>query len=95
MLPIGTIVMLKGGKKKIMIFGVKYRKIKQNKTEEYDYIAVPYPEGNMGEQYQYLFNKSDIETVYYKGYENEEQENFLKQLEKFNNDRLLKKTQSV
>ncbi len=83
LLPIGTIVMLKGGKKKVMIFGVKHSKPEEETTVEYDYVAVLYPEGNVGAEYQYLFNHDNIDKVYFRGYEDEEREAFLEKLEEF------------
>lgn len=81
LLPIGSVVLLKGGKKRLMIYGIKQT---DNATEiEYDYISVLYPEGNMGVAGQYLFNHEDIEQVYFKGYEEEEREEFLENLSEF------------
>jgi len=81
LLPIVSVVLLKGGKKRLMIYGIKQT---DNATEiEYDYISVLYPEGNMGEAGQYLFNHEDIEQVYFKGYEEEEREEFLENLSEF------------
>lgn len=81
LLPIGSVVLLKNGKKKVMIFGVKQT---DNTTgNEYDYISVLYPEGNMGEAGQYLFNHSDIEQVFFKGYEDAEREEFIEKLSEF------------
>lgn len=78
LLPIGSVVLLKGGKKRVMIYGIKQT---DNATGiEYDYISVLYPEGNMGEAGQYLFNHEDIEMVYFKGYEEEERTEFLENL---------------
>ena len=37
----------------------------------------------MGEAGQYLFNHEDIEQVYFKGYEEEEREEFLENLSEF------------
>ena len=81
LLPIGSVVLLKGGKKRLMIFGVKQM---DNETgTEYDYISVLYPEGNMGEAGQYLFNHTDIEEVYFTGYNDKEREDFLEMLNNF------------
>lgn len=81
LLPIGSIVRLKGGEKKLMIFGVKQSGEKEQ--IEYDYIAVVYPEGNLGEDYQFLFNMEDIEEVYFTGYQDGERNEFLNKLAKF------------
>lgn len=80
LLPIGSIVVLKGGVKELMIFGVMQTNTEDKK--EYDYIGVMYPEGNIGQGFQYLFNSEDIEKVIFRGYENDEREEFLDILEK-------------
>lgn len=81
LLPIGSVVILKNGKKRVMIFGVK--QMDNNTGIEYDYISVLYPEGNMGEAGQYLFNHSDIEKVFFTGYEDEERAGFIEKLSDF------------
>ena len=80
-LPIGSVVLLKEGQKKIMIYGRCQRRIADN--IEYDYIACLYPEGNIGEDYMYLFNHEDIETVVYRGYSDAEEEAFVAELNKY------------
>ncbi|OPY59248.1 MAG: hypothetical protein A4E55_00301 [Pelotomaculum sp. PtaU1.Bin035] len=82
LLPIGTVVMLRGGNKRIMIFGVKQSEenAANEAKEEFDYIGVFYPEGNIGLEYQFMFNHADIEQVYFRGYEDEERTEFLEKL---------------
>ena len=46
LLPIGSVVLLEEGKKRLMIYGIK--QTEQETQQEYDYIGVVYPEGNMG-----------------------------------------------
>lgn len=70
LLPIGTIVLLKEGTKKVMIFGRK--QIDKDNNKVWDYIACLYPEGNISSELYFLFNKEDIEEVVFKGYEDEE-----------------------
>lgn len=82
LLPIGTVVSLKNGTKKLMVFGV-IQSIQEQSDKEYDYIGVPYPEGNMGQDYQYLFNHADIETVYFRGFEDIERQEFIYNLTEF------------
>ena len=79
LLPIGTVVLLKDAQKKLMIFGVG----QTNETDniDYDYIGVMYPEGNMGEGTQFLFNHVDIDNIYYRGYEDEEREEFINRIQ--------------
>lgn len=89
-LPIGSIVLLKSGKKRLMVFGII--QADQEKPElEYDYIGVPYPEGNMGENYQYLFYHKDIVEVFFRGFEDVERQNFMSNLVDFYKDKQEKK----
>lgn len=78
LLPIGSVVLLEGGKKRVMIYGV--RQIEQETQEEYDYIGVVYPEGNMGQGSQFVFNHDKIQEVFFKGYEDEERQDFIQKL---------------
>ena len=81
LLPIGSVVLLKNGKKRLMIFGVK--QTDKATGIEYDYISVLYPEGNIGEAAQYMFNHSDIEQVFFMGYTDEERDAFLEKLNEY------------
>ncbi|UXH43262.1 DUF4176 domain-containing protein [Rossellomorea vietnamensis] len=65
LLPIGTVVKLKKVDKPVMIYG---RHQIQKKTENiFDYIAVPYPEGNLTEEFNVFFNRELIEGVIHPG----------------------------
>lgn len=78
LLPIGSVVLLNGGEKKLMIFGVKQT---DNETQiEYDYIGVIYPEGNIGPGGQFFFNHADIAQVFFKGWSDPEREAFVERL---------------
>jgi hypothetical protein len=57
LIPNGSIVLLKGGSKKLMIYGRKQLSLKENE-QMYDYLAVPYPEGYINPDYSYVFNHS-------------------------------------
>ena len=81
-LPIGSVVVLKNGTKRLMIFGI-IQSNAENASEEYDYIGVPYPEGNMGQDYQYLFYHNDIEQVFFRGFDDVERQEFVDNLEAF------------
>ena len=79
MLPIGSIVLLKDGEQKLMVTGVMQTEAnKRGRT--YDYLGTLYPEGNISDQYNYYFNHDDIEKVYFRGYEDEERNKFIKEL---------------
>ena len=78
MLPIGSVVLLKGGSKTLMIFGRKQMSTLNNKV--WDYLACFYPEGSIGPEYCFLFNDEDIDEVVFRGYSDENNLNFEKQL---------------
>ena len=82
LLPIGTIVLLKNGEKRLMISGVMQSEM-ENDGRDYDYLGVLYPEGHIGEQFQYLFNHEDIENVVFRGFEDEERTVFIEKLAEF------------
>ena len=81
LLPIGSVVLLKEGKKKLMIFGIK--QMDSEVREEYDYIGVMYPEGNVGIEGQYLFNHENIAQIFFRGYEDEERDTFISALDRY------------
>lgn len=81
LLPIGSVVTLKEGVKKLMIFGIKQKD--EEKNVEYDYVGVIYPEGNLGKNFQFLFHHQDIAELHFRGFENEERAPFLEKLEQF------------
>lgn len=81
LLPIGSVIWLKEAERPLMIFGVKQSNMDTN--EEYDYIGVLYPEGNMGTETQFLFQHKDIEKVVFRGYEDESRAEFIEQLAEF------------
>ena len=85
LLPIGSVVLLKDGQKKLMIFGIMQTDAGAEDTE-YDYIGVMYPEGNVGQEMQFLFNHGDIDEVFHRGFENEERDEFIVQLEEIYKD---------
>ncbi|WP_241663355.1 DUF4176 domain-containing protein [Peribacillus simplex] len=44
-------------------------------------MAVPYPEGNLSEEYNVFFNREVIENVLYSGYITEEEKKFRKEID--------------
>lgn len=64
-LPIGSVVTLQGGTKKIMICG----RIQEDKETEsvYDYSACYYPEGILDANELFLFQHENIAQIYYVG----------------------------
>lgn len=74
-LPLGTVVLLKGGTKRLMIIGYcAFDEAKKDKS--YDYIGCLYPEGVISSKQMALFNHSQIQKIDYTGYSDEESKKF-------------------
>lgn len=78
-LPIGTVVLLKGGSKRLMISG--FLPISDDK-KHFDYSGCLYPEGFLSSDQVCLFNHEQIEKVYNMGYQDEESKEFMVNLKK-------------
>lgn len=80
-LPIGTVVLLKGGKKRAMITG--FCSIAQENQEKiYDYSGCVYPEGYLSSNQVCLFDHNQIEKIFFLGFEDEEERVFKDKLNK-------------
>ena len=78
-LPIGTVVMLKGGSKRVMITG--FCAIEgENEEKMWDYTGCLFPEGALSSDETCLFNHEQIEEVFYMGLEDDEEIQFEKSL---------------
>ena len=82
LLPIGSIVLLKDGEKRLMINGIMQSDASGN-GQEYDYLGILYPEGHIGDQFQYLFNHEDVVKVHFRGFEDIERQEFIYNLSEF------------
>jgi len=80
LLPIGSVILLKGADKRLMIYGIK--QFNEDDGNEYDYIGCLYPEGNIGVEYNYLFNHEDVERVDFIGFMDSEFQMFRDSLQK-------------
>ena len=83
LLPIGSVVLLKEGTKRIMITGM-LQTARSEETEEatsYDYIGVLYPEGYIGQERMFLFDHDAIEKVYFTGFDDFERTRLLARIE--------------
>ena len=74
-LPIGTVVLLKNAKKRIMITGFAC-KSPENENKTFDYCGCLYPEGLISSNQNMLFDHNQIETVFFIGYNDEEAKQF-------------------
>ena len=74
-LPIGTVVMLKGASKRLMITGFCTMDAKKQDTM-FDYSGCLYPEGVVRSDQTALFNHDQIEKVFHKGLVDDEEKEF-------------------
>lgn len=78
-LPIGTVVMLKEGTKRVMITG--FCAIADSKKDKiYDYIGCLYPEGILDSKQNCLFNHEQIAQIYHLGLNDDENIQFMNKL---------------
>lgn len=85
-LPIGTIVLLKGATKRLMISG--YCAVDQEKKDEmWDYSGCMYPEGFLSSTQSFLFDHSQIAKIYSLGYKDSEEEEFQQRLNNYINSK--------
>lgn len=90
-LPIGTVLLLKGGKKEVMITSycifptniqIKEGKAVKPDQKMYEYGGCIYPEGILDTSMSCAFNHSQIEKIVHMGYENEEYKKLSERLNK-------------
>ncbi len=74
-LPIGTVALLKGGKKRVMISGF-CAIAQEDQGKVYDYSGCVYPEGFITSNQVCLFNHDQIEKVFHVGLADEEEKTF-------------------
>ena len=84
-LPIGTVCTLKGKTKKVMIVGVYGVEFNGN-LKINDYYGYAYPEGLLLPQFMCAFNHTDIESVDFLGYKNDDYNKFNSLLGRLNNN---------
>ncbi|MGT2772530.1 DUF4176 domain-containing protein [Streptococcus marimammalium] len=80
LLPIGSIVILKGNTKKMMITSRIIAAPIKGEVYRFDYGACLYPEGLMGENLIF-FNNEDILRTVHEGFSDEENEIMLENIE--------------
>ena len=74
LLPLGSVVLLKGANKRLLICGRIQTKVGERKI--YEYSACPYPEGIVDPSKMYFFDHSSIARVYFIGFQDEEELTF-------------------
>ena len=85
-LPLGSVVLLKKAKKRMMITGFAV-KTKELPDKIWDYTGCLYPEGMQTSDKNLLFDHSDIGTVYAIGYCDDEHKRYIKYLENLLNEK--------
>lgn len=70
-LPIGSVVLLKNGKKRVMIYGRRVRANGEDKV--FDYLGCLYPEGALNSKDVVLFDHEQIQMVYFIGFQDLEE----------------------
>ena len=82
-LPIGSVIKLKNGTKRLMITGFLQMEQDENgKNNIWDYCGYLYPEGILTSEANYVFNHSQIEKIFFLGLVDEEENEFKKKLNK-------------
>lgn len=85
LLPLGSVVLLNGGKKRVMICGRMQTRVQDGMM--FDYSACLYPEGIVDPKKLYLFNNEDIDMVYFVGMQDTEEFEFRARIEEELNKR--------
>lgn len=76
-LPLGSVVTLKNGDGSEVMIVTRAAIIEENGSEVYfDYGSVLIPQGMVSPENVYFFNIENIENVFFKGYENEDELKF-------------------
>lgn len=71
-LPIGTVVMLKGGTKRVMIAGFCAIQPEDENKKVWDYSGCIYPEGFLTSNQTCLFDHDQIDQIYHLGLSGDE-----------------------
>ncbi len=78
-LPVGTVVLIKGSVKKIVLIARGVITLIDGEQRYFDYGGCLYPEGLIGDSILY-FNHEDIQSVIHKGFSDEDDELMVKHL---------------
>ena len=71
LLPIGSVVLLKDGEKRVMICGRIQTRAGEDKI--YDYVACPYPEGIVDPENMFFFNREAVDSLFFIGFQDAEE----------------------
>lgn len=90
LLPLGSVVLMKDAKKKIMITGYSVTS-PESGDKVWDYIGCLWPEGLIAPDKNLMFDHKDIKQVFAIGYVDDEQRRFMDFLDNFNKTHNIKK----
>ena len=88
-LPIGSVIRLSGGEKRLMIIG--YFPQMSSGGKVYDYIGCLYPEGFLDADNFFMFNMADIERVDFVGFVDAEGQVYIELIRQKHPDDMKKK----
>lgn len=74
LLPIGSVVLLNGAQKRLMVCGRVQTDVSTGIT--YDYSACLYPDGIVDSNSLYMFNNENIQRIFFVGFQDEEELQF-------------------
>ncbi len=74
LLPLGSVVLVRGARKRLMITGRLQVRVGENKV--YDYSGCLFPEGLVSSDSLAFFDHSAIEHLYFVGFQDEEELSF-------------------
>lgn len=83
-LPLGSVVLMKEAKKRVMITGYAV-KSPESGDKLWDYIGCLWPEGMIAPDRNLLFDHKDIQRIFAIGYVDDEQKRFMGLLDKATN----------
>lgn len=87
-LPIGSVCLLNGGERYVMVIG--YLGVSaQDQNTVYDYMGAVYPLGVISSDISFMFNHDQVAKVIYKGFENDESKEFNKKLNEVSKEEIL------
>ncbi|MFA8437461.1 DUF4176 domain-containing protein [Pueribacillus sp. YX66] len=92
LLPLGTLVYLEDGTKKIMIVG-RGAVVEDEESGDdvyFDYMGCAYPEG-IDPENAIFFNEENIDEILHKGYSDEEEQRFMKLYKDWENNLTIEK----
>ena len=75
-LPLGSVLMLKNGRHRVMIVGYCVKLAEDPNAPIYDYMGCLFPEGIFTTEQSMAFNHTDIDKVYHLGLVDQEVNNF-------------------